>query len=110
MWGDLTLLAVLALVVLFWLSADQARRRAVVAAQQACAAAGVQFLDQTVSLARIGVTRVDGWLSWRRVYRFDYSPDGHSRARAHVRVLGTEVSADVIEPPAPTTPGGVRPI
>ncbi len=100
-WGDLTLLAVLALVVLFWLSADQARRRAVTAAQQACAAAGVQFLDQTVSLARIGVTRVDGWLCWRRVYRFEYSPDGQSRSRAHVRVLGTEVSADVIAP-APT--------
>lgn len=100
---QLIFLAVVVAIVLFWLSSDAAHRLARDAALAACRRAGVQFLDQTVSLARIRVARGDFALALRRTYRFEYSPDGVNRLAAEVRVLGGQAyCADIVLPAAPS--------
>jgi hypothetical protein len=71
-----------------WLDALGARDRARTISQRLCAEAGVQLLDQTVSLRRLGLARAqDGRLALRRWYSFDVSTDGSDRLRGGLRLL-----------------------
>lgn len=64
----------------FWSAGRAAAERAEVVGQDACKAAGVQWLDQTVHVIGIRLCRGDdGWLGWERTFRFDYSRDGEDR-------------------------------
>lgn len=65
---------------LLWQAALRARDRAVHASRHLCTQAGVQFLDQSVSLRRIALVRLrSGQFALRRHYSFEVSTDGSNR-------------------------------
>lgn len=64
----------------WWNAARAAAERAGILGRDACAAAGVQWLDQSVHASGVRVyRREDGWLGLERSFRFDYSRDGLER-------------------------------
>jgi hypothetical protein len=76
----------------FWLDSLRARDAAVVAARQACASEGLQFLDETVAIGGLKPARNDdGQLLLRRVYNFEYSDTGDNRRQGSVILLGQRV-------------------
>lgn len=90
--ADLAVLAALGALAWFWAGASRARERAVALCRDACARRGVQLLDQTVALERLGAARdAHGRLRWRRHYRFEFTRDGGSREQGTVVMLGALV-------------------
>jgi hypothetical protein len=76
----------------FWLNGIKARDAALVACRRACEAEGLQFLDDTVSTARVRLERDDdGIVRFRRVYSFEYSDSGDNRRPGSVVLLGDRV-------------------
>lgn len=64
----------------FWSSGRAAAESAESLGREACQAAGVQLLDQSVQAAGLRLCRHDnGWLGWERAFRFDYSINGDDR-------------------------------
>ena len=69
-----------AAVAAWWNAARAAAERAEILGRDACAAADVQWLDQSVHASGVRVyRRDDGWLGLERSFRFDYSRDGVER-------------------------------
>lgn len=100
--GELVLAG--ALVGLGWLWWDGLNKRelAVRAARAVCQRTGVQLLDETVALRRLGLAR-DGnqRMRVRRDFQFEYTDTGDNRLPGHVYLLGDRVlSADLILPAA----------
>jgi hypothetical protein len=81
----------LAMLAWFFFDSLRARERALVLCRQACERAGMQFLDETVALARLGIRRGSHSLIWRRMYRFEYSDDGTRRGSGWVILRGMEL-------------------
>jgi hypothetical protein len=78
--GLLILLIVVSLGWAFWSAARAAAERAEEVGRNACNAANVQWLDQTVHASGIRLRRgSDGRLGFERTFRFEYSEDGHDR-------------------------------
>ena len=76
----------------FWLNGIKARDAAMLACRRACAAESLQFLDDTVSTARVRLERDDdGVLRLRRVYSFEYSDSGNNRRPGSIVLLGDRV-------------------
>jgi hypothetical protein len=76
----------------FWWDSLGAREIARDAGRKICAAQGLQFLDDSVALRRLGLQRnARGRLSWYREYRFEYSQAGHDRMGGLIRMLGRQV-------------------
>ncbi len=76
----------------FWLNGIKARDAAMIACRRACDAEGLQFLDDTVSTARVRPERDDdGVLRLRRVYSFEYSDSGNNRRPGSIVLLGDRV-------------------
>lgn len=74
------LLVIVGAAALVWQSALRARDRAVLASRALCTRAGVQLLDQSVSLRRVALIRQrSGGFALRRHYSFDVSTDGSNR-------------------------------
>lgn len=91
---SLLLLAVLLGALVFWRNSLRAREEAVRASRAACDLRGHQFLDDTVSLARLGVARGgQGWPLLRRTYEFEFSIDGYDRFVGSVTLFGTRVES-----------------
>lgn len=89
----------------FWSDSLRARESAMRAARLACAADGVQLLDDTVALAALSIQRSDdGWLVLRRIYRFEFSDTGNNRLGGSVTLLGPGVQALYLAPHAGTLP------
>lgn len=64
----------------FWNAARAAAEQAEVLGRNACHAAGVQWLDQSVHATGMRLCRLaNGWLGLERSFRFDYSHDGVDR-------------------------------
>ena len=64
----------------FWSAARAAAERAEAMGRDACQAAGVQWLDQTVHANGLRLRRGDdGRLGFERSFRFEYSQDGSDR-------------------------------
>ena len=64
----------------FWSAGRAAAERAEALGRDACRAAGVQLLDQTVHASGMRLRRHDtGWLGLERSFRFEYSHDGTDR-------------------------------
>jgi hypothetical protein len=93
MLGTWLLLFAIALAVWLWMDALGARERAVRYGRQLCREAGVQLLDQTVSLTRIRIARVDGLPALVRRYGFEISLDGSDRHRGHLDLEGHALGA-----------------
>ena len=77
--------ALIAAVVWLWRESLRAREAATRAGRRICAANDVQFLDETVALARMSVAW-SGRTALVRFYRFDYSTNGADRATGLVVV------------------------
>ncbi len=79
------------LVIWFWLDSARAREMATAICSKACKLRGVQFLDQTVSLSRMGIGRTNNGLRLRRTFRFDYSEEGMTRHTGHIVIIGIQL-------------------
>jgi hypothetical protein len=76
----LIVMIVVALAFAFWSTARAAAERAEQVGRDACRAAGVQWLDETVHASGMRLRRgEDGWLGFERSFRFEYSEDGQDR-------------------------------
>jgi hypothetical protein len=100
------------LVLLFlgwlWLDSARAREFANTLAQRYCENRGLQFLDQTVSLARVGLRWTSSGLRIRRMFRFEFSLEGMGRRSGYVLMLGTQLETidDGLPREVPTEPDG----
>lgn len=97
------------------MDALSAHERAIRAGRDLCREAGVQLLDQTVSLKRVRVGRRDGLPTLLRRYGFEISLDGSDRHRGHLDLGGVRLEAWSLPlPPAkdalgiPPRPGHLR--
>lgn len=90
-----TLIPLLVLLSLAWLWLDSARARefANLLAQRYCDNRGMQFLDQTVALCRVGLRWTHQGLRIRRMFRFDFSLEGDGRHTGYVLMLGNALEA-----------------
>jgi hypothetical protein len=87
-------LAALGVLGWFWLSSMRVREHAVAAGRHACAAAGVQFLDDTVALTKTRLARNDnGQLQFVRHYRFEFSDTGDNRRPGNISALGERIES-----------------
>jgi hypothetical protein len=98
MW-EAAVLAALVAGALFWVDSLRARERALAAGRSACERYGLQFLDDTVSFARLGLARdADGRLRLRRSYTFEFSDTGNNRRHGAIVLLGAELADLQLEP------------
>ena len=73
-------------------AARAAAERAAEIGRDACEAAGVQWLDQSVHATGIRLRRRDdGWLGLERSFRFEYSEDGQDRHVGWIVLLGEKL-------------------
>ena len=85
--------------VLLWVDSLRARERAVEAGRSACQRYELQFLDDTVSFARIRLARnEDGELRIARTYTFEFSDTGNNRRHGAIVMLGGELQDLHLEP------------
>jgi hypothetical protein len=78
----------------FWLDSLRARDLAIAEARRACAAEGLQFLDESVVGESIRSGRNSaGQLQIRRIFRFEFSDTGDNRHSGRVILLGQRVEA-----------------
>lgn len=86
-------LLILGLAAWLWLDTLRVRELAVRVAGNACRAAGVQLLDETVALCRLDLRRCPtrGGVRLRRVYQFEFSTDGRDRRSGSLTLLGRQV-------------------
>ena len=87
-------LAIIGGILMFWRNTLRAREEAIRVSRAACKGRGHQFLDDTVSLARLRVARgAQGWPLLRRTYEFEFSADGFDRFVGSVTLLGPRVES-----------------
>jgi len=85
--------------ILLWTDSLRARERAVRAGRSACERYDLQFLDDTVSFARIRLARnEEGELRIARTYTFEFSDTGNNRRQGAIVMLGGEVQDLHMEP------------
>ena len=78
----------------FWSAGRAAAERAETLGRDACRAAGVQWLDQSVHATGMRLCRHDnGWLGLERTFRFDYSLDGEDRHIGRMVLRGERLIA-----------------
>ena len=97
--GEAIALAVLAAAALLWADSLRARERAVRAGRDACARYGLQFLDETVSFARMRLARdSEGHVKIARTYKFEFSDTGNNRRDGAIVMHGGELQDLQLEP------------
>lgn len=82
---------ILGLIAWLWLDGARAREFANALAERHCRVRGLQLLDQTVALVRVGLRWTSGGLRIRRMFRFDFSLEGAGRRTGYVLLLGTRL-------------------
>ena len=98
MWEALAILLIVA-GALLWADSLRARERAVRAGRSACERYQLQFLDDTVSFARLRLARDEGGqLKISRTYTFEFSDTGNNRRQGAIVMLGGEVADLHMEP------------
>ena len=98
MW-EVGALVAIAAAVLFALDSLRARERAVRAGRDACRRYELQFLDDTVSFARLRFARDDeGRLKILRTYTFEFTETGNTRRHGAIVMLGQELRDIQLEP------------
>lgn len=90
---DIVILLVLGALVWLWFDSFTAREAGIEAVRRACAAEGLQLLDETIALRSLRLKRnEDGQMTLARVYCFEYSDTGDNRRRGSVYLLGHKVA------------------
>jgi len=98
MWEGLALVLIIA-GALLWADSLKARERAVQAGRAACERHALQFLDDTVSFARLRLKRNDeGRLKIARTYTFEFSDTGNNRRHGAIVMLGARLADLQMEP------------
>jgi hypothetical protein len=98
MWEG-TAIVLLGAGIFLWLDSLRARERAVKAGRAACERYALQFLDDTVSFARLRLGRdPDGQLKIKRTYTFEFSDTGNNRRHGAIVMLGGELQDLQLEP------------
>ena len=98
MW-EAAAIIVIAASALLWIDSLRARERAVVAGRSACKRYELQFLDDTVSFARMRLARdEEGRLRIARTYSFEFSDTGNNRRHGAIVMLGGELQDVQLEP------------
>jgi hypothetical protein len=98
MWEALALLVIVA-GALLWADSLKARELAVKAGRSACERYQLQFLDDTVSFARLRLARdEEGQLKISRTYTFEFSDTGNNRRHGAIIMLGGDVADMHLEP------------
>ena len=98
MWETLAIVAI-ALAAFFWFDSLRARERAVRAGRDACKRYELQFLDETVSFARLRLARdEDGRLKLARTYTFEFTETGNTRRLGAIVMLGQDLRDIQLEP------------
>lgn len=93
MLSNLLPLLVLLVVAWIWLAGARAREMATALAHRHCDNRNLQFLDETVSIARIGLRWTPDGIRVRRMFRFDYSLEGVGRRTGYILMLGLALEA-----------------
>ncbi len=98
MWEAATILFII-VGALLWIDSLRARERAVEAGRSACARYDLQFLDETVSFARMRLARdEEGRLRIVRIYTFEFSETGNNRRNGAIVMLGQDPKDIHLEP------------
>lgn len=102
MWEVLALI-LLIFACLYWFDSLRAREGALAAGRAACERERVQFLDETVALARLRVGRdEEGRLRLKRFYAFEFSDPllegGNNRRDGSVIMLADRVESLTLAP------------
>jgi hypothetical protein len=98
MW-ELAAIVLIVGALLLWADSLKARERAIRAGRSACVRYQLQFLDDTVSFARLRLARnQDGELRLSRTYTFEFSDTGNNRRQGAIVMLGGEVQDLHLEP------------
>lgn len=97
--ASLLVLAVLGLVVWFWLHSIRILEIAREAGRLICKQTGVQFLDDTVASIKLQLARdTNGRRILRRTYRFEFTETGNTRREGEVIMLGARIESVTMEP------------
>lgn len=76
----------------FWNASRAAAERAGELGRNACRAADVQWLDQSVHATSLRICRLpSGWLGFERTFRFEYSHDGIDRHSGRMVLRGDQL-------------------
>lgn len=98
MWESAAIVVLVA-AALFWADSLRARERALDAGRAACRRYGLQFLDETVSIARLRLARdSEGRLRFARTYAFEFSDTGNNRRHGAIVMLGADLADLHLEP------------
>jgi len=98
MWEAVAIVVIL-LGALLWADSLRARERAVRAGREACKRYELQFLDDTVSFARLRLGRDDeGRLKLARTYTFEFTETGNTRRHGAIVMLGQDLRDIQLEP------------
>ena len=98
MWEGAAIVLIVA-GALLWADSLRARERAVQAGRRACERYELQFLDDTVSFARLRLGRdEEGQLKIARTYTFEFSDTGNNRRHGAIVMLGGELADLQLEP------------
>ena len=89
--SSLTGIIIFGILIWFWLDSARARELATGICKTACTQRNVQFLDQTVSLRRLGIRWTTHGIRFRRQFRFDYSEEGMGRLSGHITLIGVQL-------------------
>lgn len=97
---DLVVIAFFGGASYYLFSATRVRELAIQAVRRASRDGDFQFLDDSVALQRVSLSRGSGgrWHVWRQ-YRFEYSYDGVQRETGAVIMLGKRLQALVVTEP-----------
>jgi hypothetical protein len=98
MWEGVSIVVIVA-GILLWVDSLRARERAVKAGRSACERYRLQFLDDTVSFARLRLARdEEGQVKIARTYTFEFSDTGNNRRHGAIVMLGGEMQDLQLEP------------
>jgi len=96
---DLAGIAIIAAAIFLWIDSLRARERAVRAGRAACERYAVQFLDDTVSFAKMRLARDEaGRVKIARTYTFEFTETGNNRRQGAIVMLGRELAEIQLEP------------
>ncbi len=98
MWEAVAILLII-VGALLWIDSLRACERAVQAGRTACERYALQFLDETVSFARLRLARdEEGRLRIVRIYTFEFSETGNNRRNGAIVMLGQDPKDIHLEP------------
>ena len=91
-WTALGLLVAVVGGIWFWSDSLRARERMLAACSRLCRDLGLQFLDETVTLASLKLGRSEaGWPQFIRAYQFEFSGTGQDRWQGRATLAGQRV-------------------